>query len=577
MINQIHSKRKQGSEITVTEIVEQREILFGFTVLCVVILIASALCILYMQSQTTSMIAQPASEIMLEEPGSTRGHLRSRILTAGNDLWSSAKSLVGLNPGFPKSEAISQMLPIQEIPPVQLPIEIIPAGQLPGDEIDSHRQPGMANSPGNSLQAGAYLKYTRAEAAVFGLRLRHGRSYIPPGPAGIFADVQTDNRSAGWIEASYNEGLMDPCQTSPQLLFCPDSQLTYDEALLLLDRVLKPLPVPPSPEPTIDPIITAHPTTQPSRQPTAEPTLTVEPPASTPTSMPPITATSIPPTPVPPTAVPTSTSEPTSPPPPSPTPPEPTEQPPGRGTNAPVAVITVLHDTSERMDDWSGTTILDTRTIRFRIDDSYDPDGISQLQNGGSYYVRIHSRRFNGCGIVWREPAQSHDRVQGRIFEVTLNEIGYYSVELTVTDNTGRENKTRFYFYTKVSPQGLGPEPAGNHEPVPVVTIANAAGGSGSRNDPYRIPGEVMYFNMLNSTDPDGKADLEQGLFAYQIDAKGMHPIHSGTHTYQDMELRDFSFNINQIGSETSFSIDAYVIDRWGRVSLRIFHCTRIP
>jgi hypothetical protein len=577
MNNQIQIKRKQESQTTVMDLFEHREILFGFTALCMVILIASVLCILYMQPHSTNEVSRPAAEILLENPDSTAVRLRSRILTTGSELWRSAKNLVGLNPGIPKSETGPQLLPVQEVYPVQGSIEVVAASQLEANGTEPLALPGLTNSPGSSLQVRASSNYTRAEAAVFGLRLRHGRSYTPPGPVGIFADVQTDNRAAGWIEASWNEGLMDPCQTSPQLLFCPDSQLTYDEAFLLLDRALKPLPVPTSPEPTIDPIITADPTTQPSRQPTAEPSRTVEPPASTPTTMPPITATSIPPTPLPPTAVPTFTSEPTSPPSPSPTAPQPTEQPPGRGTSTPVAVITVLHDTSERMDDFSNTTILDTRTIRFRIDDSYDPDGLSQLQNGGSYYVRIHSRRFNGCGIVWREPPQSHGQIQGRIFEVTLNEIGYYSVELTVTDNTGRENKTRFYFYTKVSPQGLGPEPAGNQAPAPVVTIANVVGGSGSRNDPYRVPGEMMYFNMLNSTDPDGKADLEQGLFAYQIDAKGLHPFHSGLHTYQAMEQQDFSFNMKQIGSETAFSIDAYVIDRWGRVSLRTFHCSRIP
>lgn len=227
------------------------------------------------------------------------------------------------------------------------------------------------------------------------------------------------------------------------------------------------------------------------------------------------------------------------------------------------------------MDDFSNTTVIDSQTIRFRIDESYDPDGIEDLDNG-DFYVRIHSRRYLGCGVVWREQDMDYGDIKDRIFEVPLEDIGYYSIELTVEDSSGAEGEARFYFYTKVSPQGLGPEPGDNHEPVPHVTIRHLAGGSGSYTDPYLVSGSTMYFNMLGSVDPDGQQDLEQGLFAYDINADGIHPVHSGTRTHQQMQQLDFTFDMNQMGSETRFYIDAYAIDRWGRAALHRFHCVRV-
>ncbi|MBN1265533.1 MAG: hypothetical protein JXA25_08575 [Anaerolineales bacterium] len=380
---------------------------------------------------------------------------------------------------------------------------------------------GCSSDPLNFCTDTAHL---REEAAVFALRIVHGGDYLPPEPGGIFSDVDLGTWSAKWIEQAYLEGLLDPCETEPALRFCPDTPFTRDWAAVMLVRALDLEPDPiPTPTKTIEP-----------EYPTPTPTLPIEDPTATPT-------------------------------------PDPS------GDSNPVAVITVLNNTSEQMYDFSNTTILDTKTIRFRIDESYDPDGNNQLHDGGTYYVNIHSRRFLGCGVVWHEVDQSYAHINGRVFEVTLDEIGYYSIELTVTDNTGREGSTRFYFYTMVSPLDLGPEPTSNQPPDPDITVVNDFTGNGSRNNPFRITDDTLYFNMLSSSDPNGSLDLQQGLFAYQIDADNMHPLHAHGYTYQYMLDQNFSFDVGLIGNENEFSIDAYVIDRWGRVSLESFYFSLLP
>jgi hypothetical protein len=53
----------------------------------------------------------------------------------------------------------------------------------------------------------------------------NGPSYSPPDPSGLFADVPISFWGARWIEAAYSAGLISPCQTEPELRFCPDDAL----------------------------------------------------------------------------------------------------------------------------------------------------------------------------------------------------------------------------------------------------------------------------------------------------------------------------------------------------------------
>jgi hypothetical protein len=79
---------------------------------------------------------------------------------------------------------------------------------------------------------------TRAEAAFGLLRLMHGDGFVPPQAVGLFEDVPAYGREARWVEAAFTEGLLRPCGTSPQLIFCPNAALTRAEAAVTVSEVL---------------------------------------------------------------------------------------------------------------------------------------------------------------------------------------------------------------------------------------------------------------------------------------------------------------------------------------------------
>lgn len=67
---------------------------------------------------------------------------------------------------------------------------------------------------------------TRAELAVFALRLKYGTSYFPPPATGtVFADITDPNFwAARWAERAYIDGLIASCGTQGSLpMFCPTS------------------------------------------------------------------------------------------------------------------------------------------------------------------------------------------------------------------------------------------------------------------------------------------------------------------------------------------------------------------
>jgi hypothetical protein len=67
--------------------------------------------------------------------------------------------------------------------------------------------------------------HTRTEGCVFFLRMLYGVDYVPPEPQGIFSDISLDWWGAKWVEAAYNVGLIQACETNPELRFCPDDPL----------------------------------------------------------------------------------------------------------------------------------------------------------------------------------------------------------------------------------------------------------------------------------------------------------------------------------------------------------------
>jgi hypothetical protein len=85
--------------------------------------------------------------------------------------------------------------------------------------------------------------HTRAEGAVFFLRLMHGSEFEPDTPEGIFVDAPMDEWYAGWVEAAYRDELLKPCETSPELKICPLDLLDRGKAAYMLVQAIQ-LPLP---------------------------------------------------------------------------------------------------------------------------------------------------------------------------------------------------------------------------------------------------------------------------------------------------------------------------------------------
>lgn len=76
--------------------------------------------------------------------------------------------------------------------------------------------------------------HTRAEGAVFYLRMLHGPDYQPPQPSGIFSDTPTTMWYARWIEQAYLSGILPPCETQPEMAACPNEPLTRAMAAYMM-------------------------------------------------------------------------------------------------------------------------------------------------------------------------------------------------------------------------------------------------------------------------------------------------------------------------------------------------------
>ncbi len=76
---------------------------------------------------------------------------------------------------------------------------------------------------------------SRAEMAVFLLRLKYGSSYSPPVASGIFSDVPAGYWAADWIEQLYYEGITTGCNENP-LKFSPAELVTRAEMAAFLVR-----------------------------------------------------------------------------------------------------------------------------------------------------------------------------------------------------------------------------------------------------------------------------------------------------------------------------------------------------
>jgi outer membrane protein assembly factor BamB len=75
--------------------------------------------------------------------------------------------------------------------------------------------------------------HTRAEGAVFYLRMLNGADYVPSNPDGIFADLDLDDWKTKWAEAAFQADLIPACNAEP-LRFCPDDALTRGLAAYMM-------------------------------------------------------------------------------------------------------------------------------------------------------------------------------------------------------------------------------------------------------------------------------------------------------------------------------------------------------
>ncbi|MEP6993124.1 MAG: FG-GAP-like repeat-containing protein [Acidobacteriota bacterium] len=76
---------------------------------------------------------------------------------------------------------------------------------------------------------------TRGQMAVFLLKTLLGSGYVPPTPAGIFADVPSDYFAIAWIEDLYNRGITAGCLMSP-LSYCPDQSVPREQMATFIVR-----------------------------------------------------------------------------------------------------------------------------------------------------------------------------------------------------------------------------------------------------------------------------------------------------------------------------------------------------
>ena len=109
----------------------------------------------------------------------------------------------------------------------------VPASHWAAAWIENLNADGITNGCGN----GDYCpenSVSRAEAAVFLLKSRHGSDYLPPVATGTrFDDVPADFWAADWIEELAIEGITQGCDPGN---YCPNDAITRDAMAIFLMR-----------------------------------------------------------------------------------------------------------------------------------------------------------------------------------------------------------------------------------------------------------------------------------------------------------------------------------------------------
>jgi hypothetical protein len=77
-------------------------------------------------------------------------------------------------------------------------------------------------------------EHTRAEGCVFYLRMMYGADYEPGAAKGYFVDVDSEMWYAKWVDAAWEAGIAEACETEPELRFCPEEGLTRAVAAYMM-------------------------------------------------------------------------------------------------------------------------------------------------------------------------------------------------------------------------------------------------------------------------------------------------------------------------------------------------------
>jgi hypothetical protein len=81
---------------------------------------------------------------------------------------------------------------------------------------------------------------TRAQMAVFLLRAKHGRNYVPPAATGtVFNDVAANSFAAAWIEQLFTEGITGGCGNGS---YCPGDPVSRGQMAVFMTRTFS-LPI----------------------------------------------------------------------------------------------------------------------------------------------------------------------------------------------------------------------------------------------------------------------------------------------------------------------------------------------
>ncbi|MCU0294208.1 MAG: S-layer homology domain-containing protein, partial [Thermoanaerobaculaceae bacterium] len=113
----------------------------------------------------------------------------------------------------------------------------VPASHWAAAYIEQLHADGLTTGCGqNPLRYCPEQQLTRAEMAVFLLRLEHGPAYTPPaGTGAVFSDVPTGYWAVSWIEQLFAEGITTGCGGGR---YCPDQPLPRSEMAVFLTRTL---------------------------------------------------------------------------------------------------------------------------------------------------------------------------------------------------------------------------------------------------------------------------------------------------------------------------------------------------